>query len=93
LISDEIILNHATLFFMQGRVQSSVLSGTGPCNEGCEEFAEMFHLTMVRAVRWVISHLCLPLSHLFIWPAYSFAIFYSSFLPCIQSTTTPPCFT
>ncbi|KAG1970578.1 hypothetical protein F2P79_002071 [Pimephales promelas] len=31
----------------QGRVQSSVLSGTGPCNEGCEEFAEMFHLTMI----------------------------------------------
>ncbi|XP_077098672.1 vacuole membrane protein 1-like isoform X3 [Siphateles boraxobius] len=30
---------------------AAVLSGTGPCDEGCEKFAEMFHSTM-------ISYLC-----------------------------------
>lgn len=36
--------------------QAAGVSGTGPGDEACEEFAEMFHSTMVRIVRWVISH-------------------------------------
>lgn len=36
--------------------QAAGLSGTGPGDEACEEFAEMFHSTIVRIVRWVISH-------------------------------------
>lgn len=81
-------IGEAPAFFT---TRAAVLSGTGPCEEGCEEFAEMFHSTMVRAVRWVISHLCLPLSYLFIWPAYYLAIFYFStlFIPLFSPAFNP----
>ncbi|XDV54283.1 hypothetical protein PO909_022605 [Leuciscus waleckii] len=42
-------IGEAPAFFT---ARAAVLSGTGPCDEGCEKFAEMFHSTMVRAVRY-----------------------------------------
>lgn len=66
------------------------LSGTGPGGEACEEFAEMSRSTMVRAIRWVLSHSFIPppLSHLSSWPSYSLAIFYFStlFIPLFYPT-------
>lgn len=73
--------------------QAVGLSGTGPGDEACEEFAEMFHSTMVRIVRWVISHsfTSLPFSHLSSWPTYSLAIVYFStlFIPLFYPAFNP----
>ncbi|ROL54334.1 Vacuole membrane protein 1 [Anabarilius grahami] len=41
------VIGEAPEFFT---ARAAELSGTGPCDEACEEFAEMFHSAMLRAV-------------------------------------------
>ncbi len=81
--------------------QAAGLSGTGPGDEACEKFAEMFHSTMVRIVRWVISHsftslplsLTFPVDLLILLLYFISALFLFLFSILLSIHTPPPRFT